>query len=112
VQETPKRIKRLVREWAVIAHERGLRTALGDLRGEFDRWARGELTTFDLNELVHRYHQDTSLDLWTRYATTQLEPAVAHAVAAGIIRKDEPPQELIQHIATLIELYEHHLSGS
>ena len=56
MQEVPKRIKRLVREWAAIAHDRDLRKALSELRAEFDRWERGEIDSFELNDLVHRFH--------------------------------------------------------
>jgi hypothetical protein len=52
-------------------------------------------------------YQDTAREIWKRYATTHLEPAVAAAVAAGVLRKDELPAELVQHIAGLIEFYEH-----
>jgi hypothetical protein len=38
--------------------------------------------------------------------------AVALAVAAGVLRKEELPAELVQHIAGLIECYEHNLSAS
>jgi hypothetical protein len=112
MQETPKRIKRLVREWAGIAHDRELRTALSDLRVQFGRWERGEIDAFELNELVHRFHEDAARTIWKRYATTRLELAVASAVAAGVLRKEELPAELVQHIAELIDFYEHDLSGS
>ena len=112
MQEVPKRIKSLVRKWAGIAHDRDLRKALSELRAQFDRWDRGEIDSFELNELVHRFHQDTSRGVWKRYATTHLEPAVASAVAAGVLRKEELPTELVQHIAGLIEFYEHDLSAS
>ena len=112
MQEVPKRIKRLVREWAGIAHERELRKALSELRAQFARWERGDIDAFELNDLVHRFHQDTSREIWKRYATTHLEPAVASAVAAGVLRKEELPAELVQHIAGLIEFYEHDLSVS
>ena len=46
------------------------------------------------------------------YATTHLEPTVASAVAAGVLRKEELPAELVQHIAGLIEFYEHDVSAS
>ena len=91
-----KRIKLLVREWARIAHDRDLRKALSELRAQFDRWDRGEIDTFELNDLVHRFHQGTSREIWKRYATTHLEPAVASAVAAGVLRKEELPAELLQ----------------
>src|SRR5687768_559724 len=38
MQEVPKRIKRLVRDWAGIAHDRDLRKALSELRMQFNRW--------------------------------------------------------------------------
>ena len=112
MQEVPKRIKRLVREWAGIAHDRELRRALSELRIQFDRWERSEIDSFELNDLVHQFHQDASREIWKRYATTHLEPAVASAVAAGVIRKEELPAELVQHLAGLIEFYEHDLSAS
>ena len=112
MSDVPKRIKRLVREWAGIAHDRDLRKALSELRAQFDRWDRAEINAFELNDLVHRFHQDTSREIWKRYATTHLEPAVASAVAAGVLRKEELPAELVQHIAGMIEFYEQDLSAS
>ncbi len=99
-------MKRLVREWAAIAHERDLRHGLGELRVQFERWERGEISTFDLNDLVHRFHENTSREIWKRYATNHLEPAVASAIVAGVVRKEELPSELLQHLAGLIEFYE------
>jgi len=112
MQEVSKRIKRQVREWATIAHDRDLRQALGELRAQFDLWERGEIDSFELNERVHRFHEDTSREIWKRYATTRLEPAVASAVAAGVLHREELPSELLQHINGLIEFHEHDLSAS
>ncbi len=106
MQDVPKRMKRLVREWAGIAHDRDLRTALGQLRIQFGRWERGEISSFELNEFVHQFHDGTSREIWKRYATNHLEPAVASAVAAGVVRKEELPSELLLHISGLIEFYE------
>jgi hypothetical protein len=110
--EVPKRVKRQIREWAGIAHDRDLGKALGELRIQFDRWERGEIDSFELNERVHRFHHETSCEIWKRCATPRLEPAVASAVAVGVLRKEELPSELLQHIAGLIEFYEHDLSAS
>ena len=112
MQGVPKRLKRLVREWAAIAHDRGLRQAIGELRQQFDRWNRGEIDLFELNELVHRFHEGTAREIWKKYATSHLEPAVASAVAAGLLRKEELPAELLRHVAGLIEFYEQDLSAS
>jgi len=104
MQEASQRIKRQVREWAGIAHERDLRKALGELRAQFERWEHGEIDSFELNERVHRFHQDTAREIWKRYATTHLEPAVASAVVAGLVRKEELSSELLHHLAGWIEV--------
>jgi hypothetical protein len=112
MQETTKDIRRLVREWAGIAHDRDLRKALGELRIQFGRWERGEISSFELNEFVHQFHDGASREIWKTYATNNPEPAVASAVAAGILRRDELPAELLQHIGGLIEFYEADRSAS
>jgi hypothetical protein len=100
----------MIREWAGVAHERDLRDALTELRRQFDRWDRGEIDSFELNELVHKYHNGASREIWKRYATSHLLPAVASAVAAGVLRTDELPSELVQHIASLVEFYKNDLA--
>lgn len=112
MQDTPKHLRRLVREWAGIAHERDLRKALGELRIQFGRWERGDISSFELNDFVHQFHQELSREIWKRYATNHLEPAVASAVAAGILRREELPAELVEHIANLIEFYQADQAGS
>ena len=101
MQEIPKRMKRLIREWAGVAHERDLRDALNELRAQFDRWERGEIDSFESNDLVHKHHDGASREIWKRYARTHLSPAVA----AGVLRTEELPSELVQHLAGLIQFY-------
>jgi hypothetical protein len=106
MKETPRRLKRLIREWASIAHDRELANALRDLRQHFDRWQRGEVTAVELNHLIHQFHDGASRTIWKKYATNHLEPALGFAVATGILRKAELPPEVLQHVAGLIEFYE------
>lgn len=82
--------------------------ALGDLRVQFDRWERQKISSLEqLNEIIHYYfHHEISRDIWKRYATNHLEPAIASAVVAGVVRREELPSELLQHLASLIEFYE------
>lgn len=112
MENTPKRLKRLIREWAGVAHDRELSTALVKLDAQFDRWKRGEITAWDLNDHIHRFHDGASREIWKTYATNRLEPAVAFAVATGILRREEVPPELGQHLAALIEFYEADRSAS
>jgi hypothetical protein len=112
MQDPPKTVKRLVREWAAIAHDRELGRALLELRTQFDRWQRGDITAADLNALIHHFHEGTSREIWKRYATNHLEPAIGSAVAAGILRREELPDQLLKHVDKLIEFYEADDSGS
>ena len=64
MQDTPKRLKRLVREWAAVAHDRELSKALLDLRAHFEAWQRGDITAADLNDLIHQFHQAGSREIW------------------------------------------------
>jgi hypothetical protein len=112
MQDVPRRIRQLVREWAGIAHDRDLRKALGELRIQFGRWERGEISSFELNDFIHQFHDGTSREIWKRYATSHLEPAVASAVASGVLGKQEIPRELLDHIAGLIEFFEADQAGA
>ena len=103
---TPKTLQRLVRQWSATAHDRELGQALLDLRAQFDRWQRGEMTAADLTDLIHQFHQGASREIWKKYATNHLEPAIGYAVASGILRREELPSELLQHVASLIDFYE------
>jgi len=110
--DTSKRLKRLVRHWAGIAHDRELSKALVELHTQFDRWKRGEIAAWNLNDFIHRFHDGASREIWKTYATNRLEPAVAFAVATGVLRREELPPELVQHLAGLIEFSEAERSAS
>jgi hypothetical protein len=106
MEQIPKRLKRLVREWAGVAHDRELAAALGELRDQFERWERAEITAGDLNDLIHKYHDGTFREIWKHYATKHLEPAIGFAVATGILQREEVPPELLQHVAGWVQFYE------
>jgi hypothetical protein len=112
MQPVPKRLRRLVQEWAGVAHDRELSQALLELRGHFDRWQRGEMLPSELNELVHKYHQGPAREIWKHYATNPLEPAIGFCIATGILRRDELPPELCDHVAGWIQFYESERSAS
>ena len=71
--DAPKRIKRLLREYAGAAHEEELQRALLPVSEAFKRWERRELDRAELSEVSHRFHQGPARDLWVRYNTPHLE---------------------------------------
>jgi hypothetical protein len=107
MRTTSRHLKALVRQAAAMAHDRELSAALRDLRAEFDCWERGDITADQLNDGIHRFHDGMSREIWRRYATNHLEPVVAMAVATAVLSRDELPKDLLDHLAGLIESYEH-----
>lgn len=104
--DIPKRVKRLLREFAGQAHEAELREALKPLAEAFKRWERNELDSFELSELIHGFHQGPARDVYVRYTHNYLSDPVASAIASGLIDRTTVPAELLDHLASLIQLYE------
>ena len=70
--------KRRLRELAAEAHESALSKALEELYEEFLKWADDGLSTFDLNEEIHKFHDGLSRDLYRTYVLN--DPALAVAI--------------------------------
>jgi hypothetical protein len=104
--ETPKRIKRLLREYAAAAHEEELRRALLPVAEAFKRWERQELGSGELSKIIHKFHQGPARDLWVRDNTAYLEMIVAFAITTGLLSKDAMPAELLDHLAGPMRFYE------
>lgn len=104
--DTPKRIKRLLREHAAVAHEEKLRRALVPVAEAFKRWERGELGSGELSEIIHRFHQGPARELFARYNTPYLEMTVASAITVGVLDRQKIPAELRDHLARALEFYE------
>src|SRR5262245_140177 len=104
--QTPRRIKRLLREYAAAAHEEDLRRALLPVADAFKRWERQELDSGELSEIIHKFHQGPARDLWSRYNSGHLEMAVAFAIMTGVLKRDTIPGELLDHLAGAIRFYE------
>jgi hypothetical protein len=104
--DTPKRIKRLLREYAAAAHEEELRRRLLPISEAFRRWERRELDSGELSELIHRFHRGPARDLWVRYNTPYLEMVVAFAITTGVLGRETIPAELLEHLAGAVRFYE------
>ena len=104
--DTPKRIKRLLREYAADAQEEELRRALLPVAEAFKRWERGELGSGELSEIIHRFHQGPARELFVRYNTPHLDMTVAYAITVGVLDRQKIPAELRDHLARALEFYE------
>lgn len=104
--DTPKRLKRLLREHAGEAHEEELRRALVPVAEAFKRWEHGELGSGDLSDIIHHFHQGPARELFVRYNTPPLEMAVAYAITIGVLDRQTIPAQLLDHLARALAFYE------
>jgi hypothetical protein len=103
---TPKRIKRLLREHAELAHEEELRRALLPLAAAFDEWKAGRLSSGELSDRIYEFHQGPSRELFSRYDNRWLDMPVAYAIVRGILDKTQVPPELLDYLQRHLAFYE------
>ena len=106
MEEIPKSVKRALRKLASAAHEEELRRALVPLRAQFDRWARGELSSGELSDSIHEFHQGPLRQLFARYNSGMPDAAVAHAIVSGFINRSDVPPTVLAHLARALAFYE------
>lgn len=83
--ELTKKQKKHIREMAGVAYERAMTTALDKLLASFQKWKKGGITPFALDEEIHQYHNGTARDLYKLYGTGDPDTAVLIALTKGIL---------------------------
>ena len=101
--QTPKRLRREMRQLATKAEEAELRAALHPLANDFKRWESGTIDSFDLKALIHDFHQGAGREIYLRYDTPDPAPMVAHAIAQGILDPSAISPEIMTELAEMIE---------
>jgi thiamine kinase-like enzyme len=91
--EPSKKMRKKLRELCTIAYTRELNHHLDHLGRRFDEWRNKCIDCWDLNELIHEFHDGTSRDLFKVYHYTKNEAyLVSRAVQLGFLQKDELPE--------------------
>ena len=98
-----KKQKAELRRLAGVAHERELSEALSNPESEFKRWGRGEISAFELNDRIHRFHHGVSRDLYNLYDPRDAEMVVSGAIDRGTLQQREVDPALLKNLAELIE---------
>ena len=106
MEDTPKHVKQALRKLAAAAYEEELRRSLVPLRAEFDRWARGKLSSSELTDNIHQFHQGPARELFARYNSGRLDAAVAYAIVLGFINRSDVPSAVLSHLARALAFYE------
>jgi hypothetical protein len=112
MRDTSKRIKRLLREQAALAHEEELRRALLPLAAAFEEWKKGDLSSGELSVKIHEFHQGPSRRLFSMYNRGPLDAVVAYSIVSGILDASQVPDELLEYLSTAIAFYKSEVPGS
>lgn len=94
-----KQIRKALLSYAALAHERELKSALDILANDFERWRAGEISSFDLSDNIHEFHNRTAVDIWKKYNGLDPEFAVAGAIIRGFLDRSELPSEVFEAVS-------------
>ena len=98
--------KSTLRALARIAYERELKSTLSILAAKFDNWKMGKVTSFEMEELVHKYDCDESRKLWSLYNSSSDHSIVARAVASGLLSEEEVGTTIIKLLTEQIAFFQ------
>ncbi|HSB82226.1 MAG TPA: hypothetical protein VLM91_25910 [Candidatus Methylomirabilis sp.] len=106
MKDYPKPIKKLIRQYAGIAHEEELRRALVPLAAKFDEWRVGSLSSGELSDAIHEFHNGPSRELFKTYnEPAPLDMAVAYAIATGVLDDKSMERPLLELLVPAIQFY-------
>lgn len=101
-----KQIKSLIRTYADRAYEAELGLALGALEQEFGVWRGGQISAHELSQRIAAFTHGPVRELQQRYSANLDAMQVAHAVATGLLAREELPAALLEALQPTIAFYE------
>jgi hypothetical protein len=96
-----KSIQKQLRKLVGEAHKQQLDTALSALHKEFERWEKNEINCFELNNLIHEFHDGISRDLYKQYimaANSSHGYLVKLALENNILNPEDISEDVYQAI--------------
>ena len=106
MNDYPKSIKRLLREFAAEAYEKELSRELARLEESFAEWRDEKINSGELSNRIHQYETGASRELFKKYNEGKNDFNVAYAIVTGILDQEDIPEELIEAIAKHMRFYE------
>lgn len=90
-----KRQRRELRELQQLAWERELSAALEELQIDFCSWRKGDISPFELNDRIHRFHNGRSRELFNTYSGSLDMFWLEFVVAQGVVDESEVSEDLL-----------------
>jgi len=106
MNDYPKSIKRLLREFAAKAYEKELSRELARLDKSFSEWRDGKINSGELSHRIHQYETGASQELFKKYNEGKNDFNVAYAIVTGILIREDIPESLIEAIDKHMRFYE------
>jgi hypothetical protein len=100
-----------LRELADKAHLREIEGFLEELSRKFDAWHTGGLKTGELHAAISEFYNDTSSRLLSLYGDAQPALLVGRALAVGLLKREEIPDELFSKLESAVRFYTRELDG-
>ena len=100
--------RKKLQQLASIANERELDQELEKLFQHFENWRSGKINCFELNDLIHKFHQGASREIWKTYAYSDPDTAVSRAIVLGFLKKEEVSNELFEILDSMINTFHDH----
>jgi hypothetical protein len=105
MKKYPKHIRAQLRELMGLAYEQELSFELKQLATKFDSWKSGQISSSELDYLIHRYHDDSARELYKYYNNVSPDLAVARAVVEGWLVRKAIPDGVWPHIEAMVQFY-------
>ncbi len=97
--------RKALRELSGTAHERELTKALLGLEEKFQKWRSGSISSFQLTDIIHEFHNGTNRDIWKRYSYQKPNMSVPAAIASGILKEEEVPPQILEEMKESIRFF-------
>ena len=95
----------LLRELVGEAWDAELREVLLELYEEFGKWADDGMSSLELSDKIHEFHNGISRELYGRYTTLDSDTLVSRAIALGLLEEEVLGDELLSKLASEIEFF-------
>ena len=105
----PKSVRRELRVLATTAYERELDSVLDDLYLSFSEWKGKKINCFELNQIIHEFHQKKSRELWKIYNQSDEDFIVVRAIRLGVLKLEEISEQTAEAIHLDRQIYENRI---
>jgi hypothetical protein len=94
-------------ELAGLAHARELELYLSELENRFREWRQGTISSTELSDLIHEFHDGSARAVYSTYTQMKREEVVARAIGVGLLREEEVPSEIREPLEGLVSHFRH-----